>query len=96
MERTEIQQKIYPISEEEKKEIENLFIRKNGIRELLDSSVNNQALYEKLRDDFIEVSSKFQKWFDNFEINHEAQGAPGYFWNVNFADNTVALEKITK
>lgn len=94
MNTAEILKTEYPITEEEKKQIQNLFIRKNGICELMDSAVENQSLYEKLRDDYIDVSSRFQQWFADFETNYNAQGAEGYFWNVDFSSNKVILQKI--
>lgn len=94
MNTTETLKRVYTISEKDKEKIQNLLIRKNGIRELMDTAVNNQALYEKLRDDYVDVSARFQQWFADFEKNYQAAGAEGHYWNVDFANNTVLLTKI--
>lgn len=86
-------QTVYKISEEDKTKIKTLFNRKGSIRELMDSATENQALYEKLRDDYIEVNEAFNQWFIDFEINYQALGAPGHFWDVDFNNSQVILRK---
>lgn len=85
----------YHITEDEKKEIQSLDLRKKGIRELMNTAFNNRSLYEQLKDDYLYVSSKFQQWFANFEYKYQVQGADGYSWHVDFDTNTVNLKKIS-
>lgn len=85
---------MFQITEEEKQEVRSLFNRKNAIRELLDSSYNNQGLFDKLTGEFVEVSTNFQNWFKKFEEKYQAVGAPGHFWSVDFDNNTVTLRQV--
>ena len=65
------------VTEEEKKEIQSLYERKNGLTELAKIlTADNAILYEKLVADLGDTSSKFQGWWDRMaqQYRHRVDG----------------------
>lgn len=58
--------KVGQVTVEEKKEIQQLFERRNGLNELARVvTVDNTDLYEKLVKDLGETGTRFQQWWDS-------------------------------
>lgn len=61
----ELRKIVGQVTQEEVKEIQVLFERKNGLTELAKIvTADNAELYEKLVKDMGQTSSKFQAWWD--------------------------------
>lgn len=73
------------VTEEEKKEIQYLFERKNGLAELAKIlNADNTELYEKLVKDMGETNTKFQKWWDEMSTKYQWRGTATGNWQINF------------
>ena len=80
------------VTEVEKKEIQTLFERKNGLAELVKIvSPENDALYEKLVTDMGATSTRFQGWWDRMAAKYNWQNRPDGRWEINFDTNEVFL-----
>ena len=80
------------VTEEEKKEIQTLFERKNGLAELSKMlTIDNSPLYEKLVKDMGETNIRFQKWWDNKGAKYVWESAPDGNWEINFQSNDIFL-----
>ena len=83
---------IAQVSEEEKKEIQTLFERKNGLTELAKIlTADNTALYEKLVQDMGETNIRFQKWWDDMGAKYNWESHPDGNWEINFQTNEILL-----
>lgn len=70
---------------EEKNEIQTLFERRNGLRELTKIvTADNNDLYEKLVKDMGETSTKFQQWWDTMSQKYQWESAENGNWEINF------------
>ena len=68
------------VSELEKREIQILFERRNGLNELAKIlTADNTELYERLIKDLGETSIKFQKWW-----NQMSESIDGGNWEIDF------------
>jgi CXXX repeat modification system protein len=77
---------------EEKKEIQTLFERKNGLAELAKIlTADNTALYEKLVHDMGETNIRFQKWWDDMGAKYNWESHPDGNWEINFQTNEILL-----
>lgn len=73
------------VTEKEKKEIQSLFERKNGLSELAKIlTADNSELYEKLVKDMGETNAKFQKWWDEKSAKYQWRGTTTGNWEINF------------
>lgn len=73
------------VTEEEKKEIQTLFERRNGLNELAKIlTVENELLYEKLVKDIGETSLKFQSWWDKMSKQYNWERAENGNWEIDF------------
>lgn len=80
------------VTEEEKKEIQSLFERKNGLNELAKIlTADNEMLYERLVQDMGETSSKFQGWWDRMAIQYQWERHENGHWEIDFATNEIFL-----
>lgn len=80
------------VSEEEKREIQTLFERKNGLTELIKSiSPDNDALYEKLVADMGATSTRFQGWWDRMVAKYNWEKRPDGRWEIDFQTNEIFL-----
>jgi len=80
------------VTEEEKKEIQTLFERRNGLNELAKIlTPDNQELYERLVKDLGETSTKFQQWWDNMSEKYQWESSPSGNWEINFTTNEIIL-----
>ena len=74
------------VSELEKKEIQALFERRNGLNELAKilTSSDNVELYDRLIKDMGETSTKFQDWWNRMSTKYQWESADDGNWEINF------------
>lgn len=73
------------VSELEKREIQILFERRNGLNELAKIlTVDNTELYERLIKDLGETSIKFQKWWNQMSEKYQWESIDGGNWEIDF------------
>lgn len=80
------------VTEEEKREIQHIFERRNGLNELAKVIVvSNNDLYEKLIKDMGETQQKFQTWWDKMYIKYQWERNERGNWEIDFNTNEVFL-----
>lgn len=80
------------VTEEEKKEIQRLYERKNGLNELAKIlSPENSELYEKLVVDMGETQSRFQTWWNRMSNKYEWESIDGGNWEIDFDTSDIYL-----
>lgn len=80
------------VTEEEKKEIQSLFERRNGLNELAKIvTAANEELYEKLVRDLGETGTRFQQWWDSMAQKYRWESAENGNWEINFESNEIFL-----
>lgn len=80
------------VTPEEKKEIQMLFERRNGLNELAKIlTADNSELYEKLVHDMGETSTKFQQWWDRMAQKYQWEASPNGNWEINFETCEISL-----
>ena len=73
------------VTEEEKKGIQTLFERRNGLNELAKIvTADNTDLYEKLVMDMGETGTKFQNWWDRMSQKYQWESSENGNWEINF------------
>lgn len=73
------------VTEEEKKEIQKLFERRNGLNELAKIvTTDNTGLYEKLVKDLGDTGTKFQSWWDRMAQKYQWEATLNGNWEINF------------
>lgn len=73
------------VSELEKREIQILFERRNGLNELAKIlTADNTELYERLIKDLDETSIKFQKWWNQMSEKYQWESIDGGNWEIDF------------
>lgn len=83
------------VTKEECKEIQSLFERRNGLRELVQIiDPNNKDLYEKLVTDMGSTSTKFQAWWDRMASKYHWESTEDSKWEVNF--DTCEINLVTE
>lgn len=88
----EIRKIVGKITSEECNEIQKLFERKNGLKELAKIlTADNGELYEKLVKDMGETDTKYQKWWDEKAKQYGWESHPKGFWEVNFQTCEILL-----
>lgn len=85
------------VTEEEKKEIQALFERRNGLNELAKViTINDNALYEKLVKDLGETSMKYQDWWNRMAEKYAWESLENGNWEIDFNTNDIYLRTLTK
>lgn len=73
------------VTTDEKKEIQTLFERRNGLNELAKIvTADNTELYEKLVKDLGETVAKYQDWWDRMAMKYQWESAQNGKWKINF------------
>ena len=73
------------VTEDEKREIQQLFERRNGLKELAPIlKAEESELYEKLIQDMGETSAKFQSWWDRMAEKYHWESTEKSHWEINF------------
>lgn len=79
---------------EEKDEIQKLFERLNGLKELTKIlTADNSELYEKLVADLGETTTKFQGWWNNMADKYQWESTDDGHWEINFETCEIFLEE---
>ena len=82
------------VTPEEKKEIQQLFERRNGLNELAKIlTADNSDLYEKLVKDLGETCAKFQSWWDRMAAKYQWESIDGGNWEIDFDTCEIFLTK---
>ena len=77
---------------DEKKEIQFLFERRNGLNELAKIlTVENDALYEKLVNDLGETNSKYQQWWSDMAAKDQWERFDNGNWEIDCQDCKIYL-----
>ena len=77
--------KIGKVSIEERNEIQQLFERRNALKELAKIlTADNDELYEKLLSDLGRTNTDFQKWWDTMASKYQWESIDGYQWQIEF------------
>lgn len=80
------------VTEEEKREIQQLFERQSGLNELAKIlTADNDVLYEKLVKDLGETGFKFQDWWDRMAELYQWERADEAHWEIDFVTNEIYL-----
>jgi CXXX repeat modification system protein len=80
------------VTPEEKKEIQTLFERRNGLNELARIlTADNTDLYEKLVKDLGETGTKFQNWWDRMAQKYNWEMVEDGHWEINFDTCEISL-----
>lgn len=81
------------VTEEEKKQIQALFERRNGLAELSKViSADNDDLYEKMVKDMGLTTTKFQKWWDDMAAKYQWESIEKGKWEIDFSTCEVFLD----
>lgn len=77
--------KVGQVTVEEKKEIQQLFERRNGLNELARIvTTGNSELYEKLVKDLGETGTRFQQWWDRMAQKYNWESCDNGNWEIDF------------
>ena len=77
--------KVGQVTVEEKKEIQQLFERRNGLNELARIvTTDNSELYEKLVKDLGETGTRFQQWWDRMAQKYNWESCDNGNWEIDF------------
>lgn len=77
--------KVGQVTVEEKKEIQQLFERRNGLNELARIvTTDNSELYEKLVKDLGETGTRFQQWWDRMAQKYKWESCDNGNWEIDF------------
>lgn len=80
------------VTPEEKKEIQQLFERRNGLNELAKIlKADNNDLYERLVKDMGETSIKYREWWDRMAKQYQWELVENGNWEINFETNEIYL-----
>lgn len=73
------------VTVEEKKEIQQLFERRNGLNELARIvTTDNSELYEKLVKDLGGTGTRFQQWWDRMAQKYNWESCDNGNWEIDF------------
>jgi CXXX repeat modification system protein len=82
------------IQESEKNAIQQIFIKKQSLMELISACREDNDFSIGLKNEYMGISKNFNEWFTWFENKYQVTGEPNAFWNVNFNTNEVVLTKM--
>ena len=80
------------VTEEEKREIQSHFERRNGLAELAKViTADNEQLYERLVADMGTTTSRSQAWWDAMSRKYGWESADNGHWEIDFPTNDIYL-----
>lgn len=80
------------VTQDECKEIQFLFERRNGLNELVKIlDPHNDELYEKVVTDLGETTTRFQNWWDRMIAKYKWEEIEGGHWEINFENGEIEL-----
>lgn len=87
-----MRKQIGQVTEEEKRQVQQLFERRNGLSELAKIvTADNDELYEKLVKDMGETGTRFQQWWDDMSQKYQWESTPDGHWEIDFNTNIIYL-----
>ena len=88
----EVKKLVGQVTPEECRAIQQLFDRRNGLRELAQIVKSNEHdLYEKMVQDMGETSTKFQFWWDRMGEKYQWESSENGNWEINFDTRNIYL-----
>jgi CXXX repeat modification system protein len=88
----ELRKLVGQVTPEECLEIQVLYERRNGLKELANIlTVDNTELYEKLIKDMGDTTTKFQNWWNDKEKKYGWESHPNGSWEINFQTCEITL-----
>jgi CXXX repeat modification system protein len=87
------------ITPKERDEIQALYERRSGLKELIaalqqsGAMLASDALYEKVVADLGKTSTRFQKWWDDKAKAYGWENVPGCHWSIDFDTCEISLSK---
>ncbi|MBR5639025.1 MAG: CXXX repeat peptide modification system protein [Muribaculaceae bacterium] len=83
------------VTEDERNEIQALFERRNGLRELAQVlTPDNVELYDRLVKDMGENATLFQNWWNRMAEKYKWESADGGNWEINFNNCEIFLKTV--
>ena len=80
------------VTEDEKREIQTLFERRNGLAVLAKIlTAENNELYERLIKDMASTAASFQQWWDAISAKYNWESAENGNWEIDFNSNKIYL-----
>ena len=79
------------VTELEKKEIQLLFERKNGLIELSKIINNDDDLYEKIVTDMGDTAIKFEHWWNKMSTKYNWESTKDGHWEIDFDNCDIYL-----
>lgn len=80
-----IKKLIGQVTPEERREIQQLFERRNGLRELAQIVKSSESeLYDKMVQDMGDTNTKFQAWWDKMGEKYQWESVDNGRWKINF------------
>jgi CXXX repeat modification system protein len=85
------------ITDEEKNEIKGFFYRKKSLEELFsilltsNIDVKNKEIYDRMMEDYVSVTQKFEDWWKIKAVLYNWKNVPGGNWDINFDTNEIFL-----
>lgn len=80
------------VTPEECKKIQQLFERRNGLKELAQIVKSNESeLYDKMVQDMGETNTKFQAWWDRMGKKYQWESHDDGHWEINFDNRNIYL-----
>ena len=87
-----MKKKVGQVTFDEKNEIQALFERRNGLKELAKIlTADNNELYEKLVRDMSKTNSEYQNWWDKMAKKYQWESIDGGNWQIDFETCDVYL-----
>ena len=87
------------VTPRERDEIQALYERRNGLKELVlclqqnNATLANEAFYEKLVADMGKTITRFKKWWEDKAKAYGWESVPGHQWTINFDTCEISLCK---
>lgn len=90
-----MKKKIGFVTEDEKKEIQTLFERRNGLIELAKIiTSDNDDLYNRLVMDMGETNSKYQNWWNRMSSKYQWEATANGNWEIDFDTCEIFLDTL--
>lgn len=91
----ELKKLVGQVTPEERREIQQLFEHRNGLRELAQIVKSSESeLYDKMVQDLGETNTKYQAWWDRMGEKYLWESAEDGHWEINF--DTCEIFLVTK
>lgn len=72
------------VAKEERDELKDLFERKNGLLELINSINDSLPIYDKIVMDLGKTSTKMQNWWSKYADFYKWEQAENGHWEIDF------------